>query len=73
MNFSYKLIKNGKLVNKCRTHSIRRFTKNLRTIRWRKSVLKVYLKVNYGKGFINEGLYENQKDLWAAFNAFVED
>jgi len=73
MNFSYKVIKNGKTIDKCRTRSIRRFTKNLRTINWGNSLLKVYLKVNYEKGVINEGFYENKEDLWLAFNAFVED
>ena len=72
MNYSYKVSENARVVDKVRTHSKRRFISSLRTINWENKRLKVVLRVNYGKGFINEGVYEKNKDLWLAFNAFTE-
>ena len=72
MNYSYKVSENSRVMNRVRTHSKRRFVSSLRTINWRNKRLKVVLRVNYGKGFINEGVYEKDKDLWLAFEAFTE-
>lgn len=81
MNFTFKVIKNGKVIDRCQTHSFRRFTNSLRTIKWQDRS-SVYLRVSYGKkedcfrkitDFWNDGFYENEKDLWLAFNAFKED
>lgn len=82
MNFTYKLIKNSKEVERLRTHSKRLFLSRLRTIKWTTHLLRVYLRVSYGKRidvfgklvtFYNDGVYENKKDLWLAFNAFTEE
>jgi hypothetical protein len=82
MNYSYKLIRKGLVMDKCSSHSLRVFLKNLRTINWQHRPLKVLLKVSYGKridnfgkltNFDNEGEYDNKKDLWQAFMAFTED
>ncbi len=79
--FILKAIKNGVVVKECRTHSLRRFLKNLRTINWGYGGTEVYLKVDYGKhfnnygnlsDFHNDGIYESEKDLWLAFKAFTE-
>ena len=70
--FALKVIKNSEVVKKYTTHSKKRFIKNLRTINWEDGLLKVYLKVNYGKHFYNDGVYENEIDLWFAFKAFTE-
>jgi hypothetical protein len=72
MNYSYKKIENSGVMGNMRTHSKRRFISSLRTINWANKHLKVVLRVNYGKGFINEGVYEKDKDLWLAFEAFTE-
>jgi len=72
MTYSYKLLKSKKLVDKCLTHSKKIFLKNLRTIKFTDNEISVLLKVNYGNGFVNEGIYENKKDLWLAFRAFTE-
>lgn len=81
MNFTFKVIKNDKMIEKCQTHSIRRFMNHLRTINWQKRGLKVYLRVNYGKyednfgkkaTFYNDGLYKTKEDLWLAFKVFTE-
>lgn len=81
MNFSLKIIKNNKLIQRCSTHSLRVFLKRLRSINWENSHPRVYIKVFYGKrldnfgkfvNFDNEGVYDNKQDLWLAFNAFVE-
>lgn len=71
-NYTLKVFENGKKVDRCQTHSLRRFRKHLRTINWQKSQLEMCLRVNYGKGFVNEGNYWTKKDLWLAFNAFIE-
>lgn len=82
MNFTAKVIKSGEVIKVYRTHKIRRFLKNIRSIKFEDCELKVYLKVDYGKGidvygkktrFCNEGLYDNSEDFWWAFNAFTED
>lgn len=81
MNYTIKVYKNGKVVQKVTTHKIRRFLKSLRLINFQNEVLKVYLKVTYGKFidaygkkslFYNDGTYDNKEDLWWAFNAFTE-
>lgn len=79
MNFTLKATTNDKTIQRARTHSLRRFSDNLRTINWQNGPLKVYLRVNYDKRedchgkmsvFYNDGTYQNEKDLWLAFNAF---
>lgn len=82
MNF-YTIIveQNGKMTHKYRTHSIRRFVRNLRTIKWQSGGIRAYLRVNYGRhfdvfgkksAFHNDGWYERKENLWLAFNAFKE-
>lgn len=81
MNFSYKLFIGDRLIDKCFTHSKRRFLKKLRTINWEVGHFKVYLRIGYGKlldyygklsNFYNEGEYNNKNDFWLAFEAFIE-
>lgn len=81
MNFSIKIYKNGKMIQKYRTHKIRRFLKNIRLIKFEDEGIKVYLKVDYGKhldsygkitNFHNDGVYNNKEDFWWAFKAFIE-
>lgn len=82
MNFSYKVIGNGKQVEICHSHSKRHFCTRLALINWHLNHLKVYLRVSYGKRmdnfgklvtFYNDGWYENKKDFWLAFDAFTEN
>ncbi len=81
-NFTFRVIKNGKTIDKCQTHSIRRFYNRIRTINWKNGTEKVYLRVSYGKGintfgrvtnFYNDGIYETKKDLLYALSTFTED
>jgi hypothetical protein len=69
--YTYRFCQNQEIYQ-YKTHSKRLFLSNLRTINWQHKPLNIYLRVNYGKGFVNEGIYQNKKDLWLAFNAFVE-
>jgi hypothetical protein len=80
MNYSYKVTKNRKTIQRCHTHSLRRFTKSLRTINWQ-NMPCVYLRVLYGVSkdvnsrkvnFYNDGDYFNKTDLFQAFIAFIE-
>ena len=72
MNFTLKIIKSGQVVQRVQTHSKRRFYNSIRTINWRNGVEKVYLRINYGKGFYNDGDYKNRKDLLYALLVFTE-
>lgn len=81
MNYTLKVIKNNRIIQGVRTHSLRRFTNSLRTVNWKNSPPKVYLRVSYGKHvnclgktvtFYNDGVYGNKRDLWQAFKAFCE-
>lgn len=82
INFTFEVVKNGKTIQRVRTHSMRRFLHHLRTINWQGGHPRVYLRVNYGKAedvfgkissFYNDGWYDNEKDLWHAFNAFKDE
>jgi hypothetical protein len=71
-NYTFKVFRNGVVIQRCQTHSYRRFMSDLRTINWQLKPLKVHLRVYYGEGFFNEGDYEKSKDLWLAARAFTE-
>lgn len=82
MNFTVKIYKKGEMVQMIRTHKIRRFLKNIRSIKFTDEDIKVYLKVSYGKqldkqgkytNFYNDGVYDNKGNFWWAFNAFTEE
>ena len=81
LNLTFRVVKNGKTIQRCQTHSRRRFHNRVGTINWQNKPLKVHLRVNYGQylcnrgcvcGFYNDGLYENKQDLLLAFAAFME-
>ncbi|MCX6706106.1 MAG: hypothetical protein NTV24_03335 [Candidatus Woesebacteria bacterium] len=80
MNFTYKLFRDGREIDKVRTHSKRLVLSHLRTINWNDRP-RVYLRVSYGKRidsfgklvtFYNDGDYEDKEGLWLAFEAFTE-
>lgn len=82
MNFTLKIIKENRTIQRVQTHSIRRFLNNLRAINWQNGPLKGYLRVSYGRqkncfgrmvNFYNDGWYDNDKDLWLSFNTFKEE
>jgi len=82
LNLSFKVTKDGKVIDRYSTRSKRRFLNRVRTINWRDKPLKVYLRINYGKhlsnvgkieNFWNDGEYETKKDFWLALRAFLED
>lgn len=81
LNYAFRVIKAGKTIDRCQTHSKRRFSNKLGTINWQNNPLKVYLRVSYGKqecnlgcicNFYNNGEYETKQDLLEAFKAFTE-
>ena len=81
-NFTFRVIKNGKTIDRYETHSKRGFYRKIRTIKWKDGVEKVYLRVSYGRGidnfgkvtnFYNDGEYKTRKDLLFAMSAFTED
>lgn len=72
MFFKYLVQVKGKTVSKCSTHSKRVFSKKIRTINWKKAGIKVLLKIGYGSGFFNVGIYECKSDLLLAYKAFIE-
>lgn len=82
LNFTYRIYKNGRLASKLTTHKLNRFTPRIKAINFKDGKIKVYLRVHYGRhldvhgkmsAFINEGIYENKKDLIQAFLAFREN
>ena len=81
LNFTFRVEKDGKVINKCHTHSIRRFYHRIGTINWQSKPSKVYLRVSYGRGlnnfgkmanFYNDGDYTTKHDLIFALKAFTE-
>lgn len=81
INLTFRVIKNGKMIQRCSTHSIRRFRNKIGTINWEDRPLKVYLRVSYGKykdcfgkmsDFYNDGYYTTKRDLIYALQAFTE-
>lgn len=80
-NFTFKLMESGRVVDRCQTHSKRRFFHRIRTIKWQGRQIKVYLRVFYGLGetnlgtiepFYNDGEYSTKKTLMQALAAFTE-
>ena len=75
-NYFYKVEKNRGVIDKCQTHSLRRFRNRIGTINWnslRKNREVVYLRVNYGKhldnfgkntSFYNDGVYQDKKSFY---------
>lgn len=55
------------------TRSLVRFLRFIRSLNWQELKKKCYLKVSYGKGFYNDGEYDNKADFDLALNAFLED
>lgn len=81
LNYTFLVVKDGKTIDRCQTHSKRRFSNKLGTINWQNSLLKVYLRVSYGKqecnvgcvcNFYNDGEYETKQELFEAFAAFTK-
>ena len=79
-NYTLKIF-HGQKVERYETHSIIRFLRKTRTIKWLDSMVKVYVKVYYGMDkdvfdrkshFYNDGTYTNKKDFDFALNAFLE-
>jgi hypothetical protein len=73
MNYSIKIYKKDKEIYRYKKHSIRLFLKKIRTINWKNNEVIVCLRFDYGKGFVNEGIYSDETDFWVAFNAFREE
>lgn len=82
LNYTFRMIRDGKTIDRCQTHSKRRFYNKIRTINWQNSSLKVYLRVSYGKqecnqrcvcNFYNDGWYNSKEELMSALNAFAAE
>lgn len=81
LNYTFRVIKDDKTIDRCQTHSKRRFSNKLATINWQNSPLKVYLRISYGRkecnrgcicSFYNDGEYETKQELLEAFTVFTE-
>ncbi len=81
-NFLLKVTKNGQVVDRVQTHSIRVFLPHLRSIKWQDRGIKAYFRVSYGvkltnqgslETFYNDGWYESKDDLVLAYEAFTEN
>lgn len=81
LNFTFRVTKNGKTIQRCQTHSRRRFHDRIGRINWQNKPLKVHLRVNYGRAmcnrgcvcsFYNDGVYETKEDVLQALAAFIE-
>jgi len=72
IRFTFRIVKNGKVIQRYDSSSLRRFKNHIGTINWQNRDFKVYLKVNYGSGFYNDGIYENREDLLFALDAFAD-
>ncbi len=55
------------------TKSLLRFLYKIRSLNWKELKKECYLRVSYGKGFYNDGEYDNKADFDLALNAFLED
>lgn len=82
LNFTFRVVKNGKVKDRCQTHSKRRFYNRIRTINWQDGYPRAYLRVSYGKAlsnlgkmenFYNDGWYDNEQDLLFALDAFSKE
>lgn len=82
MNYTFRVIKNGKTIDRCQTHHKRRFYNKIRSINWENEPLKVYLRVSYGKAetnrgtietFYNDGTYETRNELLSTLDVFVRE
>ncbi len=81
MKFLIKIYNKDKTIIKSWTRRKTKFRRILRSINFQNTVLKAYLRVDYGMGinnfkkwvmFYNDGYYDNYKDLISAFNIFIE-
>ena len=82
LNYTFRVIKDSKTIDRSQTHSKRRFYNRIRTINWQDSHLKVYLRVSYGKqecnlgcvcNFYNDGWYNSKTELMFALDAFAAE
>lgn len=80
-NYTYEVRNNGLVVDRCQTHSKRRFYRRIRTLKWKNGHTKVHLRISYGKdknvfgkfvNFYNHGEYTNPEELLNALTAFDE-
>jgi len=69
-NYTLKVTRNNEEIQRVSTHSIRTFLKHLRSIKFLKHDIEVYLRVSYKPNWFNDGVYKTKKDLWFAFEAF---
>ena len=69
-NYTLKVFKDDREVQRVETHNLSLFTRKSRLINWLESNLEVYLRVS--EGSFNDGTYQNKKDFEIALKAFME-
>jgi len=73
LKINYTLrIKKGKAVRLYRSSKIRRFRFYIASINCQNQNFRAFLKVNYGNGYYNDGIYETKDDLIFALDAFAD-
>ena len=72
VRYTFHILQKGKIVQRYDSSSLGRFRNHIRTIKWQKSNFKVYLKINYGGGYYNNGIYGNRNDLLFTLDAFAD-
>ncbi len=71
VSYTFKVFKNGQLIQRYDSSSLRRFRNHVGTIKFQNN-FEVYLKANYGNGYYNDGIYTNYKDFLLALYAFAD-
>ena len=72
MKMFLKLLSGRKIVVRAQTDKTQVFAQKLASASKSLRGRKLYIKVDYGDGFINEGVYTEKKELMKAFRAFIE-
>ncbi len=81
-NYTLKVKKDGKMVQRLSSHSLRIFLRETRTINFLKHDIEVYIRVFYGNSLciqgcicptFNDGWYKTRKDLDFAVKAFLDE
>lgn len=72
IRFIFRIVKSGEIVQRYDCSSKRRFRNHIGTIKWQNEDFSVFLRVKYGDGYDNAGVYRTKEDLLFALDAFAD-